>query len=60
MIFTATGKNTNRDKIAESVKGFMEVFSSMSEFFSKTPKLDIDDLTNRFGRYQRKLLRETK
>ena len=45
-----------KDKIviytSESVKGFMDVFSSMSEFFPKTPKLDIDNLTNRFGRYQ--------
>jgi hypothetical protein len=45
-----------KDKIviytSESVMGFMDVFSSMSEFFPKTPKLDIDNLTNRFGRYQ--------
>lgn len=36
---------------SENVKELQEVFSSFSVFFPKT-NLDMDSMTNRFGRYQ--------
>jgi len=37
---------------SKNVKGLTEVFSSISNFFPNTPKLDINDLANRLGQYE--------